>query len=197
MLSSLHGVPRVGSPASLILLSTPPSCRPSRVASFPSLRSTADAPQASLPRMQGAAPSGPGLFTGFPKPVRRRRRQELPGSWRTPLCTCPALRPRRDLCARPLLRFGVAFRLSNGVGSRNYLISELNHTARTLAVYASQGGLLPRHARLASGWLASLSRQSCLLGPMKGFRLHRSYHPPSPSFPGALEIEKGRCSLPG
>ena len=36
-------------------------------------------------------------------------------------------------------------------------ISRLNHTARSLAVYASQGGLPHRHARLASGWLASLS----------------------------------------
>ena len=65
-----------------------------------------------------------------------------------------SLRPRRDLCARPLPHFGVAFRHSNGVGSRNETISGLNHTARTLAVYASQGGLLHRHARLASGWLA-------------------------------------------
>jgi hypothetical protein len=37
------------------------------------------------------------------------------------------------------------------------LISRLNHTARSLAVYASQGGLPHRRARLASGWLASLS----------------------------------------
>jgi hypothetical protein len=39
-------------------------------------------------------------------------------------------------------------------------ISRLNPTARTLAVYASQGGLLHRHARLASGWPAILSGQS-------------------------------------
>src|SRR5262249_46910898 len=37
-------------------------------------------------------------------------------------------------------------------------ISRLNHTARPLTVYASQGGLPHRHARLASGWLASLVR---------------------------------------
>jgi len=36
-------------------------------------------------------------------------------------------------------------------------ISRLNHTARSLAVYASQGGLPHHRARLASGWLASLS----------------------------------------
>jgi hypothetical protein len=34
---------------------------------------------------------------------------------------------------------------------RQMPISGLNHTARTLAVYASQDGLLHRHARLASG----------------------------------------------
>ena len=64
---------------------------------------------------------------------------------------------------------------------RQILISGLNHTACTLAVYASQGGLLHRHARLASGWLASLIRAglSTRRVPMKGFR---SSHPPFPGF---------------
>jgi hypothetical protein len=39
--ASLRRVPRVGSPASSVVRSTPTSCRPSRVASFPSLRGTA------------------------------------------------------------------------------------------------------------------------------------------------------------
>jgi hypothetical protein len=42
------------------------------------------------------------------------------------------------------------------------LISGLNHTARPFAVYASQSGLLHRHARLASGWLANLSGRGLL-----------------------------------
>ena len=42
------------------------------------------------------------------------------------------------------------------------LISGLNHTARRLAVYTSHGGLLHRHARLASGWLVKLSGPSRL-----------------------------------
>jgi hypothetical protein len=42
------------------------------------------------------------------------------------------------------------------------IISRLNHTARPLAVYASQDGLLHHHARLASGWLACLSGQGCI-----------------------------------
>jgi hypothetical protein len=45
---------------------------------------------------------------------------------------------------------------------RQILISRLNHTARSLTVYASQSGLLHRHARLASGWLAGLSGRGCL-----------------------------------
>ena len=45
-----------------------------------------------------------------------------------------------------------AFRSRNGVGSRDdKILSGLNHTACSLAVYASQPGSLPDHARLASG----------------------------------------------
>ena len=43
-----------------------------------------------------------------------------------------------------------------------FRISGLNYTARSLAVYASQGGLPHRYARLASGWLASLSGRDWL-----------------------------------
>jgi hypothetical protein len=52
-------------------------------------------------------------------------------------------------------------------------ISRLNHTARPLAVYASQGGLPHHHARLASGWLASLVRAGVATRwvPTKSFRL--------------------------
>jgi hypothetical protein len=52
---------------------------------------------------------------------------------------------------RPLGCAGAAFHLSDGVGPRDAMVSGLNHTARELAVYASQGGSLLRHARLASG----------------------------------------------
>ena len=57
----------------------------------------------------------------------------------------------------------------------------LNHTARSLAVYASQGGLPHRHARLASGWLAGLVRTGLNTRWVltKGFR---SFHSPFPSF---------------
>ena len=55
-----------------------------------------------------------------PNWVLQRRWQDLPGSWGTPMCACPApIRPRRDLGVRPTRRSGVAFRSWHGVGSRN------------------------------------------------------------------------------
>jgi hypothetical protein len=61
---------------------------------------------------------------------------------------------------------------------RQILISGLNHTARPLAVYASQGELLHRHARLASGWLANLSRRAVYpLGPNERFQIASSSFP--------------------
>ena len=61
------------------------------------------------------------------------------------------------------------------------IISGLNHTARSLAVYASQGELPHHYARLASGWLASLSGRELVTRwvPKKGFRL---FHSPFPGF---------------
>jgi hypothetical protein len=65
------------------------------------------------------------------------------------------------------------------------VISGLNHTAHSLAVYASQDGLSHRHARLASGWLASLSGRGWLPA---GFQRKVSGHPIllSQASPGAL-----------
>jgi hypothetical protein len=87
-------------------------------------------------------PSATAAGQGFLCPVTPRsgpvrRRQGLPGSWGTPLCACPALRPRWDLRARPSRRFGTAFRDLKRVGSHDHPFSRLNHTACTLAVYAS------------------------------------------------------------
>ena len=52
---------------------------------------------------------------------------------------------------------GCGCAISTASAPTRTIISGLNHTARSLAVYASQGGLPHHHARLASGWLASLS----------------------------------------
>ena len=114
------------------------------------------------------------------------RREGLPGSWRTPPCTCPALRPRQDLHVRPwaLIR---AVGDSECFVARDYrrpcllpppisnpstcrcclphiskrrlpqrVISGLNHTACTLAVYAPQRELPHHHVRLASDWWPAL-----------------------------------------
>jgi hypothetical protein len=94
-----------------------------------------------LPPAARHNPRGPGTLgaaSPFPLARFRWRWQGLPGSWGAPVRTCPALRPRRDLGTRPARCSGVAFRRLEDVGSRNAVISGLNHTACTLAVYASQ-----------------------------------------------------------
>ena len=61
---------------------------------------------------------------------------------------------------------------------RQILISGLNHTARTLAVYASQGGLLHRHARLASGgWPTLPGGTAYPPGPNERFQVIPSSFP--------------------
>ena len=102
------------------------------------------------------------------------------------MCTCPALRPRRDLHVRPWalrepIRDSECFVArdyrrpclfprpsSNPLTSRCSLphlsrrrlpqrvISGLNHTAYTLAVYAPQRELPHHHVRLASDWWPAL-----------------------------------------
>ncbi len=63
---------------------------------------------------------GPGVCCpASPYRSLRRRRQDLPGSWRTPTVDVPCSSTPADLHARPLLRFGVAFRLLDGVGSHD------------------------------------------------------------------------------
>lgn len=65
-------------------------------------------------------------------------------------------------------------------------ISGLDHTASTLAVYASQAPLLVDHARLASAWwLAFGGRDSDPLGSLRKVSrsptlLRKRYFPPSP-----------------
>ena len=61
---------------------------------------------------------------------------------------------------------------------RQILISGLNHTARTLAVYASQGGLPHRHARLASGgWPTLPGGTAYPPGPIERFQVISSSFP--------------------
>ena len=189
MLTSLHGVRRDCSPASSVLLSTPTSCRPSRIASLPSLSGTARARLVCSPRAGARRPRAWGFHAGPPSGSASGdgKISQVPGE---PLAACPALRPRRDLCVRPLLRFGVAFRSVYSVGSRDKHLSGLHHTAHPLAVYASQDGSPRHHARLASGCLASFTGRAWLPA---GFLRKVSVH--SSSWPRLDLAQTQSCSM--
>ena len=90
-----------------------------------------------------------------------RRPWGLPGSGQSPVRACRALRPRTSPMRQAIQRSGAASARLEHAGLLNAVLSRLHHTALTLAVYASQGGLPHRHARLASGWwLAFAGRDS-------------------------------------
>ncbi len=85
---------RVSSPASSVLWAAPTPCHPSRRTSLPSLGDTAVCTRLFAPvDSRVLLPQARGFgSTGFPSfRFIARRRQGLPGSWGTPLCTCPAL----------------------------------------------------------------------------------------------------------
>lgn len=118
--------------------------------------------------------------------------QDLPGSWAAPSRTCSALRPRRTGCAKATNDASdVAFRSVDNVGSAIGHLSRLNHTACSLAVYASRLGLLrSHHARLASRWRPTLAGQDLnLLGCFRRFlsvmSLHITSIPLRQALPGA------------
>jgi hypothetical protein len=76
---------------------------------------------------------------------------------------------------------------------RQILISGLNHTARPPAVYASQGGLLHRHARLASGgWPTLPGGTDYPPGPNERFQVIPSSFP---RLPLAHPIQRIEISL--
>ena len=112
--------------------------------------------------------------------------------------------PRQPLCEHALLfdpggpdasghcdTPDVAFRSVDDVGSAIGHISRLNHTACSLAVYASRLGLLrSHHARLASRWRPTLAGQDLnLLGCFRRFlsvmSLHITSIPLRQALPGA------------
>lgn len=94
-----------------------PKC-PSRRTSLPSPGGTtlASVLRSQEPRTSNA--HGPGVVDRVLLPGIEVEASGSPRFLGNPLWTCHALRPRRDLHARPLRHFGAAFRFSNGVGSR-------------------------------------------------------------------------------
>ena len=130
-------------------------CRSSRRASLPSLGGTAEGRlrlasaggkrQTPVDRdaLITRVPHTPGVSCG------NDRVSHVPGE--PPLCLCPALRPRQDRSHQAI--HGASARPPFRPRRRLLLecLSRLNHTAWALAVYASQGGSLHHHARLASG----------------------------------------------
>ena len=109
--------------------------------------------------------------------VRRRRQDpQVPGgpSVNVPCSPTPAGPPRSATTALRCCLPPIGQRRL----PRQMLISGLNHTARTLAVYASQGGLLHRHARLASGgWPTLPGGTGYPSGPNERFQVIPSSFP--------------------
>src|ERR1700694_4841820 len=145
-------------------------------------------------RAQGAALTGQGLFTGLPTTGSfdgNDRTSQVPGG---PLYERALLSDPGGTSALGHYRASMLPSAQRTASApTTMLISGLNHTARPFAVYASQSGLLHRHARLASGWLANLSgRTGYPLGPTERFQIISSSFPrlhlahPSPKSTGSL-----------
>ena len=190
-LRSLHGVPRGGSPASKVLRDAPTPLHPSRRTSLPSLGGIPAAPavRSRGRRVQPAA--GLELVTRGSRRDLPRRWRGLPGSWRTPvLVPCsptPAGSHAPGHCGAAT-RPSVTLRTS---APAMMTISGLNHTARSLAVYASQPGLPRHHARLASGyWPSSAGRGWLPAGSQR--KVSACGFPLSQAFPGALKLRPTR-----
>src|SRR5262245_30931783 len=107
-----------------------------------------------------SAPPGPGVvLPGSPAGISRRRRQDLPGSWGTPIVRSPwSVDAGRTAVTRPLRCRGAAPGIRTAKAPTNGL-SALHSMAFGLAVHASQCGLPTPHAGLASSrWSDSTGR---------------------------------------
>ena len=182
MLPFLHGVPRVGSPASSVIRSTPTSCRPSHLASFPLLGGTAAAPWASFPQSQDATAAGLGLLTGLPKTGfigGDGRTSQVPGG---PCC-------ERALLSDPGGTSALGRYRASMLSSTNWKAS----TPTTNINFGAQSHGLPTRCLRFAGWITPPPRktrfrmagQPCPggsgypLGPTERFQV---VHPPSPGF---------------
>jgi hypothetical protein len=146
---SLHGVPRVGSPASSVLLkhSDSPLPFPLRFVAF-AQRYRGGVPRFALTggRTPDAREPGPFVAGGPPGALLRRHRG-LPGSWTT-LARLPSL----SLDPGGSRRLDAASAIGTAFGSHNdqsFEARSRGHRARCLR-FAVQ--VAPLHARLATGW---------------------------------------------
>jgi hypothetical protein len=150
------------------------------------------APWVSFPQPQDATAADQGLLTGSPTPDSLTEAAGPPRFLEDPImnvpCSSTPAGPQRSTaaalrCCLPPFRTASTPTISS--------ISRLNHTARPLTVYASQGGSPHHHARLASGWLAGLVRAGVATRWVlsKGFSY---YILPSQASPGAPKNDRSR-----
>ena len=165
----------IGSTAALRL----PVARPA-VASFPSFGGTAAAPWASSRSRPRRASCGPGVVHRNPQPDHDGDAGP-PRFLGNPNVYMPCSSTPAGPLRSPLQHLGVAFRQCRRRRLPRSPNFEAQSHGRPLAVYASQAGSPHRHARLASGWLASLVRagRDYPLGPKERFQL---ILPPFPGF---------------
>ena len=133
----------------------------------------------SLP--PGPTPTGgPGtLWYGSPHAMLcRGGAAGRPSSWGILVCLCHVLRSRRDRTHQAFAVCRRGPRSDKAEGSPRVGLSRLNSTAWALAVYASQGGLPHRHARLASGcWPGSTGWDWLPTGLLRKVSAMHSLHP--------------------
>ncbi len=141
-------------------------------------------------------PYGPGVFLirlprsgSFP-----RRRPGLPGSWRTPMRTCPALRPRWDRPRQADYSVAdAALRSDDGVGSHNVKLfrGSITRPAHSLSTPRSAGYPATTQDSLPAAGHLCRAGLTARRVPTKGFsfyiaspfpRLRLAHHP---AFPGS------------
>jgi len=194
--ASLHAVPRcvsgfprfIGTIRALRL----PAARPAALRflrlAVPSTRSRRFAPADPANAWAG----GPGLVGRSASPCRgsgRRRRQDLPSSWGTPIAPSPgSSTPAGPVASDPIAQRPGAAPVAGTSRAPALRLSRLNPPALVLAVYASPRRLPAKDARRASGcWSGSAGRAFTRRVPTRGFRACvLTSHPPLPSLLGAI-----------
>jgi len=173
-------------PGSLVLLGAPTPPHPSGWPCHSRLATcTTRAPNYVRSRRRGVRSTpGPEFFlVVFPHPrLSRWRWRGLPGSWGTPVRTCPALGPRGALPIQRDDRSVLPSAKATASALPYQSLSGLDHTACALAVYASQpGSPLATQDSLPAGRQPWPGGTCTRWVPSSGFRSGHD-HPPLPSF---------------